>query len=296
MELTADGQRAIEKIASLRGFSVDAARTMLMSLAVGNGNQAQFNHPEFGGMGQWSRGGMIMIGDMFNNALKARVDALCVDLSGLLASAPFIPAPVPFSSQSQSQSQGPAGVSLFIPGSGGSGWPPELGAPSSSGAQNDLRYAVFPGTRRLAISRGGQVTVYDIGDNMISGFSQQQGGDQSLTFTSQHGVVRVADLPVVTGAAVASAEKREAPAAAPAEPPAPAPAVARAEPPAPPPAAKAEPPAPTPPAAPSAPPAPGRSAQVDIFATLEKLADLRGKGILSDEEFAAKKAELLSRL
>ena len=34
----------------------------------------------------------------------------------------------------------------------------------------------------------------------------------------------------------------------------------------------------------------------DIFAKLERLAGLRDKGILSEEEFAAKKAELLSRL
>jgi hypothetical protein len=33
-----------------------------------------------------------------------------------------------------------------------------------------------------------------------------------------------------------------------------------------------------------------------VFATLEKLADLRAKGVLSDEEFASKKAELLGRL
>ena len=34
----------------------------------------------------------------------------------------------------------------------------------------------------------------------------------------------------------------------------------------------------------------------DVFATIEKLADLRAKGILSDDEFATKKAELLSRV
>ena len=49
-------------------------------------------------------------------------------------------------------------------------------------------------------------------------------------------------------------------------------------------------------AAASAAPEPSASAQDDIFATLEKLADLRGKGILSEEEFTAKKAELLGRL
>ncbi|EWS58007.1 hypothetical protein Y694_04078 [Methylibium sp. T29-B] len=32
------------------------------------------------------------------------------------------------------------------------------------------------------------------------------------------------------------------------------------------------------------------------MATIEKLADLKAKGILTDEEFAAKKAELLKKL
>ena len=36
--------------------------------------------------------------------------------------------------------------------------------------------------------------------------------------------------------------------------------------------------------------------ETDIFAKIERLADLQQKGILSPEEFAAKKAELLSRL
>ncbi|MFT0862344.1 SHOCT domain-containing protein, partial [Ancylobacter sp. G4_0304] len=53
-------------------------------------------------------------------------------------------------------------------------------------------------------------------------------------------------------------------------------------------------PAPTREPAPSA--APGSRSADDIFATLERLADLRAKGILSDEEFAAKKTELLARL
>jgi hypothetical protein len=34
----------------------------------------------------------------------------------------------------------------------------------------------------------------------------------------------------------------------------------------------------------------------DIFAKIERLADLEKKGILSPDEFATKKAELLSRL
>ena len=38
------------------------------------------------------------------------------------------------------------------------------------------------------------------------------------------------------------------------------------------------------------------TSQQDVFATIEKLADLRAKGILSDAEFATKKSELLSRV
>jgi membrane protease subunit (stomatin/prohibitin family) len=34
----------------------------------------------------------------------------------------------------------------------------------------------------------------------------------------------------------------------------------------------------------------------EVMATLEKLADLKAKGILTDEEFSAKKAELLKKL
>jgi hypothetical protein len=40
-------------------------------------------------MGQWSRGGMIMIGDMFNQGLKHRVDTLCKELAGFLSSQPL---------------------------------------------------------------------------------------------------------------------------------------------------------------------------------------------------------------
>jgi len=36
--------------------------------------------------------------------------------------------------------------------------------------------------------------------------------------------------------------------------------------------------------------------ETDIFAKIERLAELERKGILSQEEFAAKKSELLGRL
>src|SRR3954470_15139868 len=199
-ELTPEGQRTLQGIAERHGVSTDAALTLLRALVAGRGGMAQFNHPELGGMGQWSQGGMTMVGDMFNQALRARVDALCTELASLLRTEPSIVVAAPSQSQSQSQAGVSTSASLFVSGAGaaaGAWWPTELGNPSSAGAQNDLRYAVFPATRRLAIERGGRVTVYDTGDHMISGVSQQQSGDQSLTFTSQRGLVRLADLPVL---------------------------------------------------------------------------------------------------
>src|SRR5208282_4368766 len=190
-ELTPEGRKIVDDLARRHGVGSDAVAALLCALELGNGQQAQFNHPDLGGMGQWSQGGMIMIGDMFNSGLKARVDALCNELAGLLQSRPLTRAEE--RGQAQSQSHG-AGVSLFVAGAPGSWWPAELGSPASLGAQNDLRYAYFPDSRRLAIQQGGRVSVYNSGEHRISGVSQQQGGDQSVTFTSQFGVVRLADL------------------------------------------------------------------------------------------------------
>ena len=282
-QLTAEGRRIVDDLAQRHGVSPDAVLTLLMALAAGYGTQAQFNHPDLGGMGQWSQGGMIMIGDMFNNSLKYKVDALCQELSSLLQNTELLARPA--QSQSQSQGGGASGVSLFVPGSMSSGnwWPSELGVPGSTGAQNHLRYAFFPSSRRLAIDLGGTITVYDTGNHQISGFSQQQSGDQSLTFTSQYGLVRVADLPVVQPA------DDSAPAPAPA-----APASHEAAPPAPAPTPAPSAPAPQQPS-PMAADSPSVSSD-DVFAKLERLAGLREKNIITEQEFEAKKAELLSRL
>jgi hypothetical protein len=63
------------------------------------------------------------------------------------------------------------------------------------GAQNDLKYAVFPDSRRLAIKDGERVQIYDTGSHRIFGVAQAQSADQTLTFSSQDGLVRVKDLP-----------------------------------------------------------------------------------------------------
>jgi hypothetical protein len=262
-QLSSAGQQAIKDLAQRQGFSIDAVLSMLQSVIDGRGSMAQFSHPEFGGSGQWMRGGMIMISDMFNNALKGRIDALCRELAALVADQPVILGGS-FQSQSQGSQQqagsGPAGpVSLFVPPTGETAnwWPGDLGWPNSTGAQNGVRYAYFAQARRLAIEIGGKVTVYDTLDHQIGGFSQQQSLGGSLAFTSQLGLVDVATLPIVSG----ETKARSAPASPPSQP-----SFAAAQP------------------------------TSDIFAALEKLGDLHGKGILSDEEFASKKAELLSRL
>ena len=73
-------------------------------------------------------------------------------------------------------------------------WPDKLGSPSSSGAQNDTRYAYFDDAHRLVVERDGKVTTYDTGDHRINGFGQQQGGTGDLSFQSDKGPVELASL------------------------------------------------------------------------------------------------------
>lgn len=292
-QLTDEGRRIVDEVARRHGFSNDAVTAMLVAMSAGYGNQAQFNHPEFGGMGQWSSGGMIMIGDMFNNYLKSRISSLCQELATVVQGQPLFAIPA----QTQSQSQGGGyqqrghggfeGSSLFVPNAQSAPWwPTDLGLPGSTGAQNNLRYAYFPGSRRLAIDVGGQVSVYDTGNHQIGGFSQQQSGDQSITFTSQFGLVRVLDLPRIDAANSMNAGPYAAQPYESTPGPAPAPHVMRPEP---------------EPMAAAVVSSAGRNATAsatpdEIFSLIEKLAALHDKGILTDSEYESKKSELLGRL
>jgi hypothetical protein len=78
--VTPDAESAIADIARRYGLSREAVLAMLFAVHAGVGTMAQFSIPELGGSGQWMRGGMTMVGNMFDNALKARVDALCNEL------------------------------------------------------------------------------------------------------------------------------------------------------------------------------------------------------------------------
>ncbi|MBX9456685.1 MAG: SHOCT domain-containing protein [Rhizobium sp.] len=265
-QLTDDAQQALRDIAARHGASEDAARHLLFAVVAGHGTQAQFNHPELGGMGQWSRGGMIMLGDMFNTALKARVDGLCNELAALAGRAGIFQ-PEPERPHTQSQFQGDS-ASLTMPDGFGHWWPDGLGHAASTGSQNNLRYAFFPESRRLAIDIGGQVRVYDTRDHRIGGFSQQQSGGQSLSFTSQYGLVDLASLDQVTTTTGKPTEPVDPPMAGPlAVEPSATDAVAR-----------------------------GAARDGDIIDKIERLAGLHARGILTDAEFQAKKADLLGRL
>jgi hypothetical protein len=209
-QLTAEAQQIIDSLAQRYQFSSEAVLSLLQAIRNGNGSMAQFNHPEFGGSGQWMRNGMIMTADMFNHALKNKIANLCEELAVLCISQPNFSASVSFQAQQQTHSPQPSTqqqqnsfktmsmASLFVPlGDFGHWWPDNLPTPNSTGSQNNAKYAYFAGVRRLAIDVSGQVTLYDTLDHQITGFSQQQARDGSITFTSQQGTVAVNSLPII---------------------------------------------------------------------------------------------------
>lgn len=226
-----------------------------------------------------------MISDMFNNYLKGRVDNLCSELSRLISNQSDLIRTGSFQSQGQGgntsyngfgggESDGSNPNSLFAPAPPG-WWGPDLKWPNSSGGQNGMRYAWFSQACRLAIEYNGQVIIYDTLDHQIGGVSQQQSGGYSVTFSSQYGYVDLSRLPVMS----INGQPPIAP--------------------------------PTPSVEPSdnrntyAPPvlnamsnnaSANYSGDSDIFSSIEKLAALQSRGILSDQEYVTKKAELLSRL
>ena len=178
-DICAEDHAAINILGKRHHFSPASVTVMWQALQRGNGRLAQFSHPEFGGAGQWMQGGMIMLGDMFDQQLKSRVGSLCADLATLMASRPTTASGVASKPHHDEW------------------WPAGLSHPDIAGSQNALRYAYFADARRLVIDKHGKITTYDTQDHHISGVSQQQSGSGSLAFTSQYGVVDVARLPAV---------------------------------------------------------------------------------------------------
>ena len=260
--LTESGLNIVNDISFRYNLSQDAVIHMLIAVNNGGGSMAQFNCPELGGAGQWMRGGMTMVGDMFNHGLKMTVDNLCNELSNALAGTQIFPAAV------------------MDGNSGNQWWPAGLGVPFSSGAQNNIRYAVFP--QRLAVEQNGKITIYDTLNHQIGGVSQQQGGETSLTFTSQFGTIAVATLPVISDSGSGGENIRNSNFAAPEE-------LNQTDP-------------------------SGQNflsgqsgnsagefgnagASTDeIINLIEKLARLKDAGAISEDEFTSKKKELLNRI
>jgi hypothetical protein len=73
-------------------------------------------------------------------------------------------------------------------------WPAELGQPDTAGSQNDTRYAFFARTHRLIIERAGAQILYDTGSHLITGVDQAQSQGQSLSFSTEKGVINVAQF------------------------------------------------------------------------------------------------------
>ncbi|MCJ2013524.1 SHOCT domain-containing protein [Methylobacterium sp. J-076] len=230
-----DHASGLQTVADRHGVSLDAVRHLLRALERGHGRMAQFDHPDLGGLGQWTSGGMTMVGRMFDDALKSKVAALCTELAATLPAEGYA---------STSSAGRPVGA--------GEWWPGGLGRPSSTGSQDGMRYAYFPESRRLAIDEGSGVVVYDTAGHEISGVSQSNG---LVRFSGAAGPVALDRLSRV------GAEAPAVPSPSP-RPPEPAPPVASG----------------------------------DVLATIERLADLHARGVLTSVEFQNKKAELLARL
>lgn len=235
----------VAELAARHGLPADAVAALIEAIRRGRGRQAQFDHPALGGMGQWSDGGGIMLGDMYNHALKAKVDRLCRDLA-----------------------RGASAIGEAEPpcrNVSSDWWPADLGTPSSVGSQNDRSYAIFPEARRLAIRTASGIDIFDTAGHHISGAAQHEGsGANDLVLTSRDGSVRLLDLE-----RLGATDKAEAttPAAA---------AMVRD--------------------ARTTSPTGAEKGGADILDLLERLFDLQRRGVLSAEEFTAKKAELLARL
>jgi hypothetical protein len=292
VELTSEGQEIADELAHRYAVSVDAVATLFTAIAEGRGKEAHFSHPDLGGEGgHWTLSGMIQIGDMYNKALKTKVDELCNAIWEVLHNKPLL---AMFASsgprsresrhdqsgQSQTQStsrdksdtRGAMGMGFVMGGAPKAWWPAELGTPATTGSREGVTFAFFPARRRLAIKHPGGIAIFDAGNHDIRGFSEDRAEDHSVMFTSQHGFVSLEELPDVTNEDPADAPHQEGPQPS---------ATLRKETVAP---------------VVSSAPSPAAANGGDVLALIERLADLRRKDVITDEEFAAKKAELLGRL
>src|SRR4051794_11312142 len=145
----------IPAIASRYGVSEAIVRVIHRCLQTTNGLMCQFDIPEFGGMGQWQPG-QVMITRWNDHDLRAKVDGLCSEIAAIVrGSDTAAPAAL-----SRPPGTAPA-VGHVDLAAGESWWPAMYGHPSAAGAQNGVRYAYFPDKHRLLIQNGAHIEAYD---------------------------------------------------------------------------------------------------------------------------------------
>lgn len=270
-QLSNAGHMAIQDVAQRHGFTAGAVASMLDAVIRGNGSMAQFDHPEFSGSGQWMSGGMTMVSDMFNHHLKGRVDSLCAELAMLVANQPGLLQ----TGSVQSQSQGSGGSDGWSVQAQDSGWHARHSEAQPNGSNlfmppppdwwgPDLRWPTSTGSqngcRYAYFAQACRLAIEDQGHVTVHDTLDHQigGFSQQQSGSGSMGFSSQYGQMNVGQLPVVSVDGQSPPAYSSASPP--------------------------------------QTTEADIFATLERLADLSRKGVLTDHEYQTKKAELLARL
>ena len=149
-------------------LSLELLRQLWIGLQMSGGRQVQFNHPEFGGAGQWTPGKPV-VSDIFNKSLKNKVDQVCTELATLL--------------------EQPAERSLSPDHA-------QYGNPFLKGVQNHVEYAYYPAARRLVVSDSRGRTVYDTASHQITGIAAIS-VTANLVFLTPMGTISTQDLKTV---------------------------------------------------------------------------------------------------
>jgi len=175
------------RLAERYNVSVDAVYNLAEALQCGEGRMAQFNHRDLGGAGQWMPG-MVMVGDVFNNQLKTKVNALCENLLRVLSETPTRPMePIT-----------PPGFEWGNYDDGRRWWPEQLGRPDASGGQNRVKFAFFRAKNRLLVNQNGHFLAYDTSGYLVNGVSQRQrNGIEEIKLSTTSGIIDVNILKIV---------------------------------------------------------------------------------------------------
>ncbi|GAB4544409.1 MAG: hypothetical protein OHK0023_01160 [Anaerolineae bacterium] len=150
-----------DHLAQMYGLSRAAVIALVEAIRLGGGRQAKWNHPELGGTGQWQPG-MVIIGDMFNATLRAKLEQLCATIAAM-----------------------DTGRATPI------WWDARLGKPALSGGQSNLHYAYFPDHRELHLRLNGKTLIYDTGDHVITGVMIES---NQLRFLTPHKALGLEDF------------------------------------------------------------------------------------------------------